>query len=427
MAEKYQIQRRAFMRGVSGLLAALSASVGGPRMLLALERSSSSEALEQHLGALVEAYDAQGNHRSATSADNASAAWLAQQARQVGVEPSLESFALSRIDPVSCHLRIAGRRIEGVPLFDGGFTSADGVQGKLGRLGSDADIAVVETDPFSLVEPRREQGGPVAAARRSTHKGVVLVTRGTRPGLFLINAASFMAPSGPPMLQVSSVEGEWLKAQAEQRVEGRLVAHVERKTTQAFNVTARIAGRDPSLRPLVVSTPRSGWWQCASERGGGLACWLETMRVLAAANPVRECLFVAFSGHETGFIGIDAYLASRLDLMRRAQAWIQLGANFGAPRQPNELHTEDDELNAWAVSSLAKEGIPVDLSAARGSLPRAEAATLHRGGARYVALLCGSDVFHSAADRWPDAIDVAVLARYARAFAGGALELAQQA
>jgi len=112
--------------------------------------------------------------------------------------------------------------------------------------------------------------------------------------------------------------------------------------------------------------------------------------------------------------------------MRRAFAWIQLGANFGAPRQPNELHTEDDALDAWAVRSLAKEAIGVDHRAQRGSLPRAEAATLHRGGARYAALLCGSDVFHSTADRWPEAVDVATLARYTRALSRGVLELARQ-
>jgi Zn-dependent M28 family amino/carboxypeptidase len=81
------------------------------------------------------------------------------------------------------------------------------------------------------------------------------------------------------------------------------------------------------------------------------------MRALAAANPVRECLFVAFSGHETGFIGIDAYLASRPELMQRAHAWIHLGANFDAPRQPNELHTQDDYLDALASAALTKQGI----------------------------------------------------------------------
>jgi hypothetical protein len=420
------MKRRDFVQG-SVCTTLLALSPGSSRVSLAREQSPLSMELEERLGAVVEAYDAQGNHRTATPVDNASAEWLALETRRAGVEPLLESFSLSRVDPVSCHLRVGEWRIDGVPLFDGDFTDPNGIQGRLGPLGSDAEIGVLETEPFNLIEPRREQGGPVTAARRSVHKGIVLLTRGSRPGLFLINAASFMSPFGPPALQVSSAESDWLMAQAAQRAEAHLVVRVERKAAQAFNVTARIAGRDPSLQPLVVSTSRSGWWQCASERGGGLACWLETVRALAAANPARECLFVAFSGHETGFIGIDAYLASRPELMKRAHAWVQLGANFGAPRQPNELHTQDDFLDALASAALAKQGIAVDHRAPRGSLPRAEAATLHRGGTRYIALLCGSDVFHSAADRWPDALDLATLARYARACTDGALELAQHA
>lgn len=47
-------------------------------------------------------------------------------------------------------------------------------------------------------------------------------------------------------------------------------------------------------------------------------------------------------------------------------------------------------------------------------------------GGRFVTLVCGSDVYHNVADRWPEAVDVANLARYARAFANGVLELAQQ-
>jgi len=33
-------------------------------------------------------------------------------------------------------------------------------------------------------------------------------------------------------------------------------------------------------------------------------------------------------------------------------------------------------------------------------------------------------VYHSVADRWPEAVDVATLARYAKAFANGAIKLA---
>jgi hypothetical protein len=40
--------------------------------------------------------------------------------------------------------------------------------------------------------------------------------------------------------------------------------------------------------------------------------------------------------------------------------------------------------------------------------------------------VCPSDFHHSPADRWPEVVDVGLLARYARAFANGALQLANQ-
>ena len=69
-------------------------------------------------------------------------------------------------------------------------------------------------------------------------------------------------------------------------------------------------------------------------------------------------------------------------------------------------------MEQWIATALKKEG-----KAEPGSVPRGEAGTLHCGGARYVALVCGTEVFQNTADRWPDAIDVASLAHYARALA----------
>ena len=408
------------------MAAALSASIDARSAVFAQDRSSLSDALQRRLADIVAAYDAQGNHRTATPADHASAEWLASLVRQAGAEPTLEPFALLRIDPRSCHLRVADRRIDGVPVFDAAFTAGEGLQGRLGPLGSEAGIGLAETEPFTLMEPRKEQAGPLAQARHSSHKAVVLLTRGSRPGLYLLNALSFAKPFGPPMLQVSSAESEWLKDQARQRAETTFVAEVGRSTAQAFNVTAKIAGKDPTLAPLVVMTPYSGWWQCASERGGGLACWLEAMRTLAAAKTERDCLFVACSGHEIGFLGFDSYIKARPDLIGRAQAWIYFGGNIGAPQQPNLIHASDDALERWVVGAMAKEGLIVNAKAERGSVPRGEIGAAHRAGGRYVDVLCGTDVFHNAADRWPDAVDVAVLGRYASAFANGALELARQ-
>src|SRR5258706_3692736 len=171
----------------------VAAAIGGRNPVFA-QSPSSSHVLEQRLANIVASYDAQGNHRTGTPADHGSAEWLADQIRQAGAEPALEAFAFSRIDPQSCYLRIADRRIDGVPLFDAAFTGNEGLRGRLGPLGSDAEIGLAETEPFSLVEPRREQAGPLAAARRSNHKAVVLLTRGSRPGLFLLNAIAFQKP-----------------------------------------------------------------------------------------------------------------------------------------------------------------------------------------------------------------------------------------
>ncbi len=414
------MHRRAFLvDGGRSVLAALATVAGGPSSLLAEERMQSS--LEQRVADVVAAYDAQGNHRTGTPVDALSAEWLARQMQQMGAEAELEAFALSRVDPQACCLRAAGRRIEGVPLFDAAFTDRAGVRGRLGHLGSDAEIGLAE------MRGGGPQAAPVAEARRSHHKAVVLITRGGRSGLSLLNAISFTKPSGPPVLQVSSAEAEWLKQQAERRAEVTVVAHVTRTAAQALNVTAKIGGSNPELGPLVLMAPRSGWWQCASEQGSRLVCWLESLRVLAGGKPARDAFFVALSGHEIGFLGIDAYVQRRADLVKRAHAWIFFGSDIGAPRQTNIIHASDGELERWIVQAIEKEGLVVNAKAQHDTAARAEVGTIQRGGGRFVTVACtNSEVFHSAADRWPEAIDVATLARYASAFANGALELARE-
>jgi hypothetical protein len=382
------------------------------------------EALEQRVAGVLQAYDAQGNHRTGTEIDNVSAEWLADEARQYGAEVSLEPFPLSRVDPQSCYLRIDDRRIDSVPVFDAGFSGAEGVHGKLGPLGSDAEIGLAESEPAKLIDPGIEQRDQVLKAWRSHHKGVVVLTRGIRPGLYLLNAADFLKPFGPPMLQISSSESEWLREMAAARTEATLVAHVKRTPARAFNVVAKIAGTKPALGPLVLMAPRSAWWQCTTEQGSRLACWLEAIRVLAARRPARDCIFVALSGHEVGLLGIDPFIRRRPELVKRANAWIFFGSGIGVPRQPNLVHASDDALEQWIVTALEKEGLTVNARVSHDSRARAEVGPVQQGGGRFVTLACDSNVYHSAADRWPTAVDLALLARYASAFANGALQLA---
>src|SRR5262249_57820239 len=171
-------------------------------------------------------------------------------------------------------------------------------------------------------------------------------------------------------------------------------------------------GSDSKLPPLVFMAARSAWWQCVTEQGSRLACWLEVMRVLAASKPTRDCVFVALSGHELGELGMDAYIENRQDLLRNAHAWIFFGSGIGTPRKPNLIHTSDEALEKWVVKVLEQEGIGVDAREQHDATARAEVEYVQRKAGRLATLVCDSDVYHSVADRRPEAVDGRLIARY---------------
>jgi hypothetical protein len=374
--------------------------------------------VQQRIGALIQAYAEQGFHRTATDVDHASGDWLAGVVREIGLEPAREEFSLSRVDPVDASLTANDRRIEGLPLFDGGFTGAAGIRGALGPLDSDAPIG------FTEIPPNGNEAGALGAARRQNrHQAIVVVTRGAHPGFCPSNADSFVNPFGPPVLQVASEEAAFVAGCARQGVQAVLTAHVARTQAQAFNVVATVAGADRGAAPLVVMTPRSGWWWCASERGGGLMCWLEIMRAVRDAPPARDVLLVASSGHELGHLGLDAFIARRPGLVPAAKAWIHLGANIGAAQGPGStLQASDDALETMMADAMGKAGLRIDRRLARGAMPRGEAANVHEG--RYISIIGNNDLFHNTSDRGPDAVDLDAIAGFAGVFASVATALA---
>lgn len=384
--------------------------------------------MERRLGSIIAAYDGQGNHRTGTAVDEMSARWLVGEVRKSGLIPKREPYELSRVDPEECYLSIDGRRIEGVPLFDGGFTSRAGVNGNLVRDFNDRGGIVLASAGTSLAatSSASSKSASLAELRAGKSRGIVLLTEGYREGISLLNATQFTNPFGPPVLQVSSAERAWLSARAESKSPATLVVNARRTAARSFNVVGKITGTGKGLRPLVISTPRSGWWQCAGERGGGLACWLEVMRVLAAIRPARDCLFVAFSGHELGFLGIRDFVSRRPGLLGHVHAWIHFGANLGAPRQPFRIQCIDPDLRADVLASLAEAGAVLDDRAGNDGPPRGEVSVLGKNGVRYVAPICTSEAFHHSSDRWPEAVDLCALSRCASAFSRVALKIASQ-
>ncbi|MFT5693864.1 MAG: hypothetical protein ACI92E_003207 [Oceanicoccus sp.] len=183
--------------------------------------------------------------------------WFKIQMTHFGVEPEEDRFHFKRIDK-KAELDIGGIAIQCVLFYDYLYTDSAGVSGKLGAVGSDADIGVLASLPH-------------------------------------LSTAEHTATLKVDCLYVDA---------------------------GGVNVGATIKGRDSSLAPPVIMTPRSGWWSCASERGGGIACLLEMMRTIKISGSQRDVMFTVNTGHELNYIGLGHYLSQRRDLIRNAHRWI---------------------------------------------------------------------------------------------------------
>jgi hypothetical protein len=403
------ITRRALLE-LAGVLALTAPAAAQGR------RGGADDEVARRAADVISGYSAEGVHRTATLVDRASGDRLLALARAAGASASGQPFDLSRVDPAASFLEIGGRRFEGLPMFDGAFTSAEGVRGAVGAAGGDRPIVWTRANPNAEAELRTTR-------LQSAARAIVVVTTGQEPGLCPINAAFFSEPFGPPVLQIGSEHAAAVEGAAQSAGDVRVVACANRSPATAFNIVAEVRGTEPALAPVCVMTPRSGWYRNASERGGGIACWLEALRDVVAKQPLRTVRFVASSGHELGHLGLHSYLERNPSLAHEALVWVHLGANIGTSTGPTTVTCSDDRGEAAAVRALAAHGV--------GDLPRSpaaqvggEALTISRANGRFISFIGRSRWFHNPRDVWPDAVDVLMVARFARAVGDLTLSLA---
>jgi hypothetical protein len=353
------------------------------------------------------AWDAQGTHRTATAGDEAGARWLAQEAASLAAAAAIpvevEEFKLDRLDPIAASLEIRGARIDAVPVFDAPPTDIAGITGALG-----VDIAVAELSPRSVYS-----GEYQALRRAGGHRGFVVPCAGERPGMGLLNAEQFREPYGSPAIHIATDARATVLAAAGQGAPARLVAYSRRRQAHARNIVVSLPGSDPDLPPLVVMTPRSSWWQSTAERGGGIVCWLESLRALVETPPARPVLFTANSGHELGHLGLDDFVARRPGCEERA-TWVHYGANIGAAEGSLSVLSASDDLRLFAAAELGRAG-QLHVVAAKTQVPSGETRDIHQKGGRYLTLVGSNPSFHLPQDRWPGAVDLAAVARTAQA------------
>ena len=356
----------------------------------------------------IRAYENMGDHRTGREADNTATWWMTEELRKVGVEAEAQTWRFPRVTIHDASIRVGGWDIPAVPTFDCAFTDHNGLNGTL-RTDNGPGIVVWEFNPDDQERMAAGIYTSFELARSDGASGIVMVM-GDPDGYPVVrNAEQPLDPIELPVLQVAPIDaGPILDAIGS---EATMIVDGGRVDAPADNVIGTIPGTDPNAAPVVLMTPKSGWYTCAAERGGGIAVWIEVAGRIAA-NPGRRTLnLVASSGHELHHLGLDHYITELGEAAAQVHAWMHLGASIGSRNGSPSYAASDDELFEIATNALSAQGIerrafPV------GNAGFGEARNIGGIGGRFVSLLGGHPYFHSPRDTFDRCVDSESLAKH---------------
>lgn len=284
----------------------------------------------------LDRYAGLGGKASGGIGDTAIGGWLADELAALG-------FAIER-QPISvpfftgtAEAETGSARAVVIPQAIVTSTGAAGATGPLVRVdaataSASADrlrgaIALVDL-PFARWSTAKPIQGLVDALFAAGSKAALLVTNGPSGKAIALNADGKRPMFGKPVAILAPRDAAPFYVAATRDGEATLRIIGEGGRRPAFNVIGRLdRGRG---KWLVVSTPRSGWFTCAGERGPGIAVWLGLARWAAKALSAYDLAFICTSGHEYENLGAEHALRSTAPAARDTALWLHLGSNVAA-------------------------------------------------------------------------------------------------
>ena len=284
------------------------------------------------LQARLEQYHGFGVKASGGPGDNACGAWLEETLRGWGYATRRQPFDLPYFEVRQATLSTGQAQATVIPQAIVAPTGPQGLTAPL-RLASDRGdltgaIAIVVL-PYArwaaLAQPPVAQALTKAFSRGAA--AVVLVTTGPTNEAIALNVTTHKPGFERPVAILAPKDAQPFLAAAAEGGAGTLIVDGQGGRRGAFNVIAR---RDrKAAKTVILSTPRSGWFTCAAERGSGLVVWLSLARWLSTTDHGVNVELLATSGHEYEYLGGEYYLA-QAPKPATTKAWIHIGASAAA-------------------------------------------------------------------------------------------------
>lgn len=235
------------------------------------------------LYSLVEEFAALGNHRTGEPTDRLTAEWLAEVLVSLGLEVEVQPVPFDRWVGTS-HLSVGGQELESLPLYYEWTGSLE-----------TTNVAVTAFDPQSGGLPEAVNG-PIEVGIAGGYKASILVTEHPHGSLVGVNRELEAPRSGHPVVLAAGRDLAALRSGTPTlALSGRI------EPGETFNVVARSS--TPGT-PLLITTPVTGWFRCAGERGTGIATLLHMVKELDGL----ALQVVLTGGHELGFFGAHRWV-----------------------------------------------------------------------------------------------------------------------
>lgn len=290
-----------------------------------------------------------GNKQSGGPGDQACGHWLADELGKAGYAVERQTFSVPWFEKKRAELVSGDARASVWPQPIVLGTGSGGITAPIIRVDArglsdrplENAIALVDL-PFGRWSSMfwDQVKVPVDAAMAGGALACVIVTNGPSGKVIALNTDGRKPLYEQPVALIAPDAAAPFFVAAQRGKKASLYLTGKGGQRPAFNLVGKVDRGQGKW--LVVSTPRSGWFTCAGERGGGIAAWLHIARWASKALPGYDLAFVCNSGHEYQHLGAEELLQKVAPKPDETAFWLHLGANLAArdwhdligPRKP---------------------------------------------------------------------------------------------
>jgi hypothetical protein len=401
------------------------------------------------LMATIESYSALPNHLSGTANSAAAEAEFQANLAAAGLRVGEQDFIFPRFAVNAIGLTAGGTPVPAAaiaPLLYSGTTPAGGTTATLFDGGTAAATPaftasqvkgkiVVVSVPYEHNSKAVGLYPAIETAVEGEAAGLVAVTQtvGNYPKWEDVNARE--GTGDLPVLMVGKRSGAAVITAAAAEETGTLTLAAETSGVSCDrDVWGELEGAEPNRR-VFVGVPASSYTPSASEHGTGVAITVGLARYYASlpkSERPETLVFMAMGGHEVGWLGLQALLASpQGNWFREADGYVHLGSALGAPVATEEpdgtIHTtttpdptgrlhdsENPLLEHTIIGDFAAAGVPTPETQPH-TASGGEQTNAYAAGIPTASFSGASLWFHTAGDL-SSTVDPTILAKDADAF-----------